>query len=206
MIKIIEKNIADNIIKELLKVDNIDDFRTSIYKVEYKGREIYSFPFFDENNILSKHILIHKNYRKLINLKKSNSYWINKSKVFYPEYLLISDRPEEIIKYVSKKNYIFKKTNFVCFATNIFNEETFDYLNKNFRYQKVITIFSKSRMKDLYKLKTTFLLNDTNIDFTKTDKSYLISSQKKSFILREIKYPYIRNRLKLKFKFPIQHK
>lgn len=206
MINILEKNTVDNVIKELLKVDNIEAFRTSIFKVDYNGKEVYSFPFFDKDNNISNHVLIHKNFRKIISLNSNNSYWLKKSKVFVPEYLLISDRPELLIQYVSRKHYIFNKASFVCFSSNLFNSETFEYLNKNIRFQKVITVFSDSSMKDIFKLKTTFLLNNSNINFTKSDNSYLITSNSKTITTKKISYPYIRNRFKLKFKYPIQHK
>lgn len=207
MLKIVAKNITNNAIKELLEVSYIEAFRTSIFIVNYKGKEFYSFPFKDENNDIISHILINKNFRKVIHLdNNNNSYWIKKSKVFVPEYLLISDRPELLIQYVSKKKHILNKTNYVCFSSNLFNKQTFEYIHRNIKFRKVITVFSESSMKDIFKLKTAFLLNNSNIDFTKLESSYLITSNGKTITTKKISYPYIRNRFKLKFKDPMTHK
>ncbi|MFL0137675.1 hypothetical protein, partial [Tenacibaculum maritimum] len=106
MLKIINHRVEDSVIKELLKSDYIDDFRDSIYYVEYKGKELYSFPFFNENNTINNHIIFHRGFRKVIYGKKDLSFWMKKSNVHFPKYLIISDRPENIVKYVSNKNHI----------------------------------------------------------------------------------------------------
>ncbi|MCG8226370.1 hypothetical protein [Tenacibaculum finnmarkense] len=207
MISVLKKKVNDLVINELLKSNNLDYFRANIFYVNYKGKELYSFPFFNSSNEITKHIIIHHNFRKIIHQNQDkNSFWLIKSKVKYPKYLIISDKPENIIKYVSDKNYFFKKTTYMCYVPSNFNNKSFDYLNQNFKYERVLTVFSNSIMKDFFKLKTTFLINEEIVYISIIKNGYLIDYKSLKFEVENVDYAYLRRRLKLKLKVPILHK
>lgn len=207
MLKIVEKNVDKGILNEVLNVQDLSFINEEVYKVKYKGEEFYSFPFFCDKGLIHTHKLFNFNFDSKLLDKTKTSYWLLKNPLFvYYDYLIISDNPTNIIKYISKNFHHFEKTSFVCIVPSIFNNEALKFIKKKYAAEQTISVFSNSSIKEILKIKLTFSFNDKVIQIKKLIDTYTFSYNNHTIETKNIKYAFIRNRFKIKLNNIITHK
>ena len=206
MLEIVEKNVDKGILNEVLNVQDLSFINEEVYRVKYKGEEFYSFPFFCDKGLIHTHKLFNFNFDSKLLDKTKPSFWCLKKALRRYEYLIISDNPHNIIKYISKNYHHYSKTSFICIVPSTINDKTLNFIKNNYQAKKIISLFSKSEIKELLKIKLTFSFNDKNIQIKKLINSYTFSYNNHTIETKNIKYAYIRNRFKIKLNKIITHK
>lgn len=189
-----------NFLKEIFSYSKIEFFRESIFKTKIQDALYFMFPFSSPDKEILGHQLSNINFnKKIIYSTRPPSFWVhNINSSFDFEYLFVSDNPMSIIKYFSRNYSLYKNKKVLCVAHLISSNESISLIKKNYKVNKVITIYDNPSNKAVLRLKTSFIYSNLHLQITKKKEGYLLSHKKKEFFFDSINTTYLKSIFNIK--------